>query len=82
MNDIFGPVARVMEKLQGISVPPWKAYRWVQQLISWLEEAAKECDEGGNMDFFPENESKCNGMQQSFYIVLNSHYIYRIIRFS
>ena len=60
MNDIFGPVVRVMEKLQGISVPPWKAYRWVQQLISWLEEAAKECGEGGNMDFSP--RMKANAM--------------------
>jgi hypothetical protein len=53
MHDVFEPVARVMTNLQGISVPPWKAYRWVQKLITWLKEASRQCHENGNMDFFP-----------------------------
>ena len=67
MNDIFEPVARVMENLKGISVPLLKAYCWVQQLISWLEEAAKECNEGGNMDFFPRMKANAT--------VYNSHFV-------
>ena len=53
MHDVFEPVARVMTNLQGISVPPWKAYRWIQQLIKWLKEASLECKQSGNMAFFP-----------------------------
>jgi hypothetical protein len=53
MTDVFEPVAKVMSSLQGISVPPWKAYRWVQELVEWLRKASLECHENGDMDFFP-----------------------------
>jgi hypothetical protein len=53
MTDVFEPVAKVMSSLQGISVPPWKAYHWVQELVEWLRKASLECHENGDMDFFP-----------------------------
>lgn len=53
MHDLFEPVARTMNLVQGISVPVWKAHRWTTQLCQWLRRASQECGEFGDMDFFP-----------------------------
>ncbi len=53
MVDVFQPVAKVMSSLQGISVNPWKAYRWVQDLVRWFKEASIECHKEGDLDYFP-----------------------------
>ncbi len=53
MHDVFQPLAEVMTKLQSVSVPPWKAYPFVQKVIQWLESASSECHLNGDMEYFP-----------------------------
>ena len=53
MVDIFEPVARVMIKLKGLSVPVYKVDSWTRGLVKWLEKAASQCTARGDFEYFP-----------------------------
>lgn len=48
MIDTCEPVARVMTKLQDLSVPVWKTVIWSRGLIEWLRKTEQECTTYGS----------------------------------